>query len=119
MLAKYISVVEWPPAVKIETGTFSCKTTPPEVSSVSDITSKRMVDDRTYCMNVKHEGAAGSVYSSYTYTTVENDKLIKVSFTLQYPNCNNYDDEQNEACASEREAFDVDSTVDTIVQSIK
>lgn len=78
-----------------------------------------MVDDRAYCVNVKHEGAAGSVYSSYAYTTVKNNKLIKVSFTLQYPNCNNYDDKQNEACVSERQAFDVDSTVDRIVQSIK
>jgi hypothetical protein len=119
LLAKYISVVDWPPVVKIETGTYSCKTTPQEVSSMSDITSQRMVDDRTYCVNVKHEGAAGSVYASYIYTTTKNDKLIKVSFTLQYPNCNNYDEEQKNACASEREAFDIDSTVDRIVQSIK
>ncbi|HPN81574.1 MAG TPA: hypothetical protein PK412_03465 [bacterium] len=119
LLAKYISIIKWPPVVKIETGTYSCKTTPPEVSRISDITSKRMVDDRAYCVNVKHEGAAGSVYSSYAYTTVKNDKLIKVSFALQYPNCNNYDDKQNEACVSERQTFDVDSTVDRIVQSIK
>jgi hypothetical protein len=119
LLAKYISVVDWPPVVKVETETFSCKTTPQEVSSMSDITSKRMVDNRIYCVNVKHEGAAGSVYSSYTYTTTKNDKLVKVSFTLQYPNCNNYDEEQSKVCSSEREAFDIDSTVDRIVQSIK
>ncbi len=119
LLAKYISVVDWPPVVKVETETFSCKTTPQEVSSMSDITSKRMVDNRIYCVNVKHEGAAGSVYSSYTYTTTKNDKLVKVSFTLQYPNCNNYDEEQSKVCSSERETFDIDSTVDRIVQSIK
>jgi hypothetical protein len=119
LLVKYISIVEWPPVVKIETGTYSCKTTPQEVSSMSDITSQRLVDNRTYCVNVKHEGAAGSVYSSYIYTTAKNDKLVKVSFTLQYPNCNNYDQEQSKACTNEREAFDIDSTVDRIVQSIK
>jgi hypothetical protein len=119
LLAKYISVVEWPPVVKIETGTFSCKTTPQEVSSMSDITSQRLVDDRTYCVNVKHEGAAGSVYSSYTYTTAKNGKLANVFFTLRYPNCNNYDEEQSKACISEREAFDIDATVDRIVQTIK
>ncbi|HOZ36523.1 MAG TPA: hypothetical protein PLR18_01700 [bacterium] len=118
LLAKYVSVTEWPPVIKIETGTFSCKTTPQEVSSMSDITSQRMVDNRTYCVNVKNEGAAGSVYSSYTYTTAKNGKLVKVGFTLQYPNCNNYDEDQRKACASEREAFDMDSTVDRIVQSI-
>jgi hypothetical protein len=119
LLLKYISATEWPPVVKIETGTYSCKTTPQEVSSMSDITSQRMVDNRTYCVNVKHEGAAGSVYASYAYTTIKNDELIKVSFTLRYPNCNNYDEEQNKICTSEREAFDIDATVDRIVQTIK
>jgi hypothetical protein len=78
-----------------------------------------MVDDRTYCVNVKHEGAAGSVYSSYVYTTAKNGELINVSFTLQYPNCNNYDEVQGKACVSEREAFDIDSTVDRVVKSMK
>jgi uncharacterized protein YlzI (FlbEa/FlbD family) len=78
-----------------------------------------MVDDRIYCVNVKHEGAAGSVYSSYTYTTLKNGKLINISFALRYPNCSNYDEDQNKACTSEREAFDVDGTVDRIVQSIQ
>jgi hypothetical protein len=119
LLAKYISVAEWPPIVKIETGAYSCKPTPQEISSVSEITSERLVDDRTYCVNVKHEGAAGSVYSSYVYTTAKNGKLVKVSFTLRYPNCGNYDEEQNNACASEREAFDIDATVDRIVQTVK
>ncbi|MFA4941338.1 MAG: hypothetical protein WC582_01915 [Patescibacteria group bacterium] len=119
LLAKYISVAEWPPVIKIETGTYSCKTTPQEVSSMSDITSQRMVDSKTYCVNVKHEGAAGSVYSSYTYTTTRNNGLVKVSFILQYPNCNNYDEEQSNACSNEREAFDIDSTVDRIVQTVK
>jgi membrane-bound inhibitor of C-type lysozyme len=119
LLAKYVSVVEWPSVIKIETGTYSCKTTPLEVSSMSDITSQRLVDDRTYCVNVKHEGAAGSVYSSYIYTTAQSDKLITVNFTLRYPNCNNYDEEQNRVCTSERKAFDIDATVDRIVQTIK
>ncbi|MDD4476934.1 MAG: hypothetical protein PHY40_02130 [Patescibacteria group bacterium] len=119
LLTKYVSVEEWPPVITIETGTYSCKTTPQEISSMSDITLQRVVDDRTYCVNVKHEGATGSVYSSYTYTTTKSDKLVKVSFTLQYPNCNNYVEEQRKVCTSEREAFDIDSTVDRIVQTIK
>jgi len=118
LLVKYVSVAEWPPVIKIETGTYSCKTTPLEISSMSDIISERLVDNRTYCVNIKNEGAAGSVYSSYVYTATKNGKLVKVSFTLQYPNCNNYDEEQRKACTGEREAFDIDSTVDRIVQSI-
>ena len=113
-----MSVAEWPPVIKIEAGTYSCQTIPQEVSSMSDITSERMVDNRTYCVNIKNEGAAGSVYSSYVYTTVKNGKLVSVSFTLQYPNCNNYDEGRRKACTSEREAFDIDSIVDRNVQSV-
>jgi hypothetical protein len=78
-----------------------------------------LVDNRIYCLNVKNEGAAGSVYSSYVYTTPKNGKIIKVSFVLRYIGCGNYDKEQNQACTSEREAFDLDATVDRIVQTIK
>ncbi len=119
LLAKYVSVVDWPPLIKMETGTYSCETTPQELSSMSDITSERLVDNRTYCVNIKNEGAAGSVYSSYTYTTAKGGKLVKVSFTLQYPDCNNYDEKQRNDCTSEREAFDIDSIVDRIIQAIK
>jgi hypothetical protein len=118
LLAKYISVVEWPPVVKIETGTYSCKTTPQEVSSMMEITSQRLVDNRIYCVNIKNEGAAGSVYSSYVYTTPKRGKLVSVSFVLQYPGCTNYDEEQGRACASEREAFDLDAMVDRIAQTV-
>jgi len=118
LLAKYVSAVEWPPVIKIETGTYSCQTTPLEISSMSDIILERLVDNRTYCVNIKNEGAAGSVYSSYIYTIAKNDKLINISFILQYPNCNNYDEEQKKDCTNERETFDIDSIIDRIAQSI-
>lgn len=118
LLAKYVSVVEWPPVIKIEAGTYFCQTIPPEISGMPDITLERLVDDRTYCVNIKNEGTAGSVYSSYVYIIAKNNKLVNVSFSLQYSNCNNYDEAQQKTCISEREAFDIDSTVDRIAQSI-
>jgi hypothetical protein len=119
LITKYIFTQEWPPTVKIESGNFSCVETPQEKSSMLEITSQRLVDNRIYCVNVKNEGAAGSVYSSYVYTTPKEGKLVSVSFILRYPNCANYDEEQSRACTSEREAFDIDATVDRIVQTIK
>ena len=116
--AKYISVVEWPPTVRVESGSFSCVETPQEVSSMMEITSQRVVDNRIYCVNVKNEGAAGSVYSSYVYTTPRRGRLVSISFVLRYANCANYDEEESQECASEREAFDLDATVDQIVQTI-
>ncbi|MDD4897478.1 MAG: hypothetical protein PHV26_01970 [Candidatus Pacebacteria bacterium] len=119
LTTKYVSVQEWPPTIKVESGSFSCVETPQEKSSMLEITSQRLVDNRIYCVNVKNEGAAGSVYSSYVYTTPRRGKLVSVSFVLRYTNCANYDEEQNQTCTSEREAFDIDATVDRIVQSVK
>ena len=119
LTTNYIFAQEWPPTIKVESGNFSCIETPQEKSSMLEITSQRLVDNRIYCVNVKNEGAAGSVYSSYLYTTPLRGKLVLVSFVLRYPNCTNYDKEQSQACTSEREAFDLDSTVDRIVQTIK
>ena len=118
LLAKYVSVAEWPPVIKIETGTYSCEITPQEKSSMLEIIGQRLVDNRIYCVNVKNEGVAGIVYSSYVYTTPKRGKLVSVSFVLRYPSCANYDEEQNQSCVNEREAFDLDATVDRIVQTV-
>jgi len=117
--AKYLSAVEWPPVIRVEAGTYSCEATPQEASHLSKIISPRLVDNQAYCLSVEHEGAAGSVYSSYIYTIVKNDQLVKVSFTLRYPNCDNYEEGPSQVCASEREAFDIDSIVNRIVQTIQ
>ncbi len=119
LAAQYVSEAEWPPIIRIGAGTYACEITPMEISSASEITSQRQIDGRTYCVNVKNEGAAGSVYSSYAYTTVMGDKLINVSFVLRFNNCANYDEEQNLACTRERETFDIDAAVDKIVQTIR
>jgi tryptophan-rich sensory protein len=118
LIAQYISTQEWPPIIIVKPGVYSCSETPLEKSSLSEIISQRLVDDRIYCVDVKHEGAAGSVYSSYAYTTLKDGQLVEVSFTLRYPNCSNYDPEPSQACTNEREAFDLDATVDRIVQTI-
>jgi tryptophan-rich sensory protein len=116
--AQYISTQEWPPAVKIESGVFSCQEKP-GLNSVAELVEQRVVDNRIYCVDTKFEGAAGSVYASYVYTTPRNGKLVEVSFVLRYPNCSNYDEVRSRACTGEREAFDLDATVDRIVQTIK
>jgi hypothetical protein len=119
LLTEYIFTQEWPPLVKVKSGNYFCRATSPSDSGLHEIIAQRLVDDRIYCVDVKHEGAAGSVYSSYIYIAPKNDELVEVSFILIYPNCGNYDEEKNQACVSEREAFDLDAIVDRIVQTVK
>lgn len=117
--AKYISTVKWPPTVTIQdTKQLECVETPAE-NSLSKWTVRRQVDNRIYCVSAVSEGAAGSVYTQYSYLGIWNEKIVKVSFTLQYPQCYNYSEPQQSECIKEREAFDLDGLVDRIFTSLK
>ena len=118
LLTQYIHTQAWPPAVTVSADTFSCPETPP-TSSLPDRTGRRMVDDRAYCVAATSEGAAGSVYTDYTYTTERGGELITVTFTLRYPQCLNYDDPQQTECQNERTSFDLDGVVDRIAASVE
>ncbi|MDD4444068.1 MAG: hypothetical protein PHP81_03280, partial [Patescibacteria group bacterium] len=62
--------------------------------SVSRITSDRA----QYCLETASEGAAGSVYTEYSFYTLFSGDLIVIKFTAQYPQCYNYDDPEKTDC---------------------
>lgn len=113
----YTSLVNWPPKVSVSDMAYNCPVTD-ATSSLPDRTTERKVDNRTYCVTATSEGAAGSVFTDYTYSTLKDGKLINISFTLRYPQCYNYDDPQKSACEGERETFDLDSVIDKIAQNV-
>ena len=115
--ANFISAQTWPPKVSISGMAYNCPVTDAS-SSLPDRTTERRVDNRTYCVTATSEGAAGSVFTDYTYSRVKDGKLINISFALRYPQCDNYDDPQKSDCKGERETFDLDSIIDKIVQSL-
>lgn len=117
LTTRYIFTQTWPPTVEVKEESYACPQTPAEKSALTEIVSERLVDDRIYCVRVKNEGAAGSVYSSYTYTTPRNGKMIYISFSLRYPTCGNYEGDKDRMCANEREVFDLDGLVDRITRS--
>jgi hypothetical protein len=120
LIAKYISTVEWPPVLTIDENNheFVCDETP-ATSSLLARTMQRKVDNRVYCLYASSEGAAGSVYTDYTYSTLWNGKTVKMKFTLQYPRCDNYDEPKQTECKGEREVFDLDGVIDRIFLSMK
>lgn len=119
LIAKYISLVEWPPVLEVQAGqNLDCSETPAESSLPKRVTS-RQVDNRIYCVEASSEGAAGSVYTEYSYSGVWKEKIVKFSFTLRYPQCNNYSEPQQTECGNEREAFDLDGVVDRMFSSLK
>ncbi len=118
LLTTFIASVDWPPQVRITSGSFSCLEAGSEIGRAGK-TEKRMVGNRMYCLTRESEGAAGSVYTMYAYITEKQGRLITLTFSLRAPQCDNYDDPQKTECKNERETFDIDGVVDRIVESIQ
>lgn len=127
---KYISFQKWPPeikfledeknwplGIKIENGELKCQTTPEE-SSYSKRFYREDINGRIYCIRAESEGAAGSVFTEYTYYTIYKNRLISIHFVLRFTNCSHYPEPQGMECVAEREVFDIDKIIDKIVESI-
>ncbi|MCX6784784.1 MAG: hypothetical protein NTV81_02505 [Candidatus Komeilibacteria bacterium] len=115
---EYITPQDWPPQITIKTGQFICNVQD-GTASLPTRTLKKIYNNNTYCIEAMSEGAAGSVYTTYTYTTQKDDKLISAKFTLRFPQCLNYDDPKKTECQNEREAFDLDGLIDRMVKTVK
>ena len=114
---KYISTAVWPPKVTVREGTFECAVSKSEEGR-PETTSTRVIGTRTYCVSVVGEGAAGSVYDDYTYTTQKNGKLISANFSLRFPQCLNYDEPNQTACIDEQRSFNVDNLANRMIESV-
>ena len=117
LAAEYISATDWPPQIQILDAPFAC-TDAGEESMLAGRTEKRMVDGRTYCVTTRTEGAAGSIYSLYAYAFAEGEETIILTFGVQRPQCGNYSEPERIACEAEREAFDLDSLIDRIADTL-
>ena len=118
ILAEHISEAKWPPKLIIEDRSFICNPSGNEIQQGGQ-TEQRLVDNRVYCITKESEGAAGSTYTAYTYEFPKDYQTGVITFTLRFVQCQNYDDPKASECESERSTFDIDGTVDRIVQSIK
>lgn len=114
---KYISEQEWPPKLSISRAAYDCQAGDAS-SSLPNQTIERQINQRTYCISMTNDAAAGTVYGSYTYTTVWQDKLLAMTFVLRYPQCLNYEEPNQTECVDERQNFDIDGLMDQIVSSV-
>jgi len=87
-------------------------------SDLPSRTAKRRIDGRIYCIESLSEGAAGTIYTQYTYSTIRRGNLITVSCVIRYPQCMNYSEPQRTECANERERFDLDKIIGYIIKNL-
>ncbi|MEI6400159.1 MAG: hypothetical protein WCO58_01395 [bacterium] len=113
----YISSPDvWPPKVTTSATPFTCPIGGSEIK-VNGMTEQKEINGKIYCVTIESEGAAGSVYTTYTYTTKFEAGVKKLSFILRATQCANYDEPQQSACKAERVAFNPDQIADAIVSA--
>lgn len=117
LTTRYISPVDWPPQILVGEGQFMCTEAGEEMARAGR-TEPQIIRDREYCVTKVTEGAAGSIYTQYSYiTTLPDNKLINFLFSLRFVQCGNYDEAQRIECEKERAAFDIGPTVNQIVET--
>lgn len=118
--ASYIRGENWPPVVTVDSSIheLACKITA-SGNSLPETLEEKTIAGHVYCIYSKAEGAAGSVYTEYNYSTIKDNSLVSVSFTLQYPQCENYSGQQQTDCKNELEGFDLGALTDKLIASVE
>jgi hypothetical protein len=113
---KYIGDQEWPPQVSVLSNLYTCKVAP----LVQSKTVKRTINGKEYCIKSQSEGAAGSTYTTYQYTTARSGKTIVIDFVLRYIQCGNYDEPNMTECKTELASSEqiIDTIIDRLTESI-
>ncbi len=116
----YISPQGWPPELLIiDDAGFSCEEGGLGIDGRPGMTVQKQINNIIYCINSVSEGADGTFYTNYTYTFIKDLKLVKLSFTLAYPQCENYNDPQKTECEEEYQIFDLDTLINHVAESIQ
>jgi hypothetical protein len=117
---KYITASEWPPKLEMQAGDFVCTMSLGGRSeSPMGKVQKITIEGREYCVITVAEGAAGSTYTTYQYTTKQGDFLPRLTFTLRTPQCMNYDEPSQSACKFEQSTYSVNGLADKMMSSIR
>ncbi len=109
----YISAVDWPPAVTTLATPYACEeadSTTPSATSTVAVT----INGQAWCRAETTEGAAGSLYTAYQYTTQNGTGTRQVSFTLRRPQCGNYGEPERAGCEQEIATFNPDAVIATL-----
>lgn len=103
----------WPPRVSLAQGTFACEASTGSTRTLSTIAGHQ------YCVERLSEGAAGSTYTTYTYSFPRDAGVVSLVFTIRAVQCLNYDEPQQAACLAAQAAFSADGLADSIAQTVR
>lgn len=115
----YIQAQDWPPTVVVSNKAFSCNQSASNSGPAGPQSTQITKNGQTYCVQELVEGAAGTIYTNYNYTTVKNSKFVTITFVLRAPQCLNYDNPKQTECTQERQLFNATDLVVPIIESLK
>lgn len=115
---EYITPVDWPPVLTLSNEVFGCTETSASTGNMS-FTEERSVSGREMCVTETMEGAAGSVYTDYSYTFRQNASTTGTfTFSTRMSQCANYGEAERMECDKEREEFSLDELISDIIGTI-
>ncbi len=116
---KYISSTDWPPVLATVNTSFTCNEGGISKEDRAGKTTREIIEGKEFCITRISEGAAGSIYTNYTYTFKYNNKTMSISFSLRAPQCMNYDDPKQTECIKEENSFDISKIIARIIATIQ
>lgn len=114
---KYVRAVDWPPALAFQNQPFACTESGSKILPAGQ-TRLETVSGNQYCVTRESQGAAGSIYTNYAYAFPTQNRESIFTFSLQYPQCVNYDEPKRSECQNEEDSFDIGPIVDQIVHTL-
>ncbi len=93
---EFIGAHTWPPSIAVSSTSFGCVESGVERKNVA-LTHERIIRGKKYCVTLNSEGAAGSIYTTYTYATSVEQRTVTMTVTLRAAQCANVGSERLEA----------------------
>lgn len=112
----YVHLLDWPPTVQVLNEEFSCLEAGQEIDRAGR-TEAVTIKGQEYCRTVVSEGAAGSIYTQYSYAFEQDDNVVILSFSTRVPQCANYDEPQALACEAEKSSVDIDDLANRVAST--
>lgn len=114
----YVTMTDWPPALQVLIEPLECT----EAGAPEDragATQEKTIEGRVFCVTEVAEGAAGSIYHQYAYTTDIDGATFVYTFSVRMPQCHNYDAPESEQCAEAQQSFDPDIIAAVLADTTK
>ncbi|HEU0085788.1 MAG TPA: hypothetical protein VFQ59_02415 [Candidatus Paceibacterota bacterium] len=114
----YIVPVDWPPQAILMNIPFTCTEAGIETGRAGE-TKIETIKGTEYCITTVSEGAAGSIYTQYTYTFPKNGKQIVFAFSIRKLQCDNYEEDKKEECKEEQDSFSINTIIDKMASTLQ